>query len=678
MKTHRLSNHLRLLFGGAVLLPCVVLTVLAVRSIDREEAYIQRRIQDSLDVELTHVVGLLKDELRLVQEDLSAAAPPGEIGDPRSAFGEWKKKSGLVGVPFLLAPDYRILWPTREQYLTEADLSFLNWNREFVTDKTAIPFYQNAALLYKDQIVNPPAFSLRREKIDHQAARGEPEDKSSPSGELPAGKKAVEEKKSPLSEPRGAGPETARSASPVSVLDTKGAGGTRARAKIDDVRMEQQALAEFEMDDAARKRVYDAAAEKGQKTEQRTVSVAPGSAAAAAPAPPRAESLFISEPRKFSQITAGKDSGLVPRFIEEKLSLLFWKKTPGGRIVGCVLEQAEFQARMLKRLPDVYAPGRILTLLDENGRPQIVPTDDPGRDWRRPLAAREISEELPRWEAAAYATDPGAAAARARTTRLLLGGLIVLLFVSIAGGGTLVLNTLRSEMHIARQKTTFVTNVSHELKTPLTSIRMFAEMLKEGRQPDVEKQRKYLGLMVSETDRLTRLINNVLDFSRMEKGKKSYVTTKLEAVELVRELIESQRLRLEAEGFLVTFENSAGSAVIEADGEAFKQAVLNLLSNAEKYSPAVKSITVAVGKTDDSVLIGVLDQGLGIPAEETQKIFKEFYRVDQSLAAGVRGTGLGLTIAQKIVRDHGGDILYRPREGGGSIFEIIWPRIGES
>ncbi len=671
MKTHRLSNHLRLLFGGAVLLPCVILTVLAVRSINREETYIERRIQDSLDAELTHVVALLKDELRLVQEDLSAAAPPGEIGDPRSALSQWKKKSGLVGVPFLLAPDYRILWPTREQYLSEVDLSFLNWNREFVTDKAAIPYYQNAAFLYKDRIINPPAVSSSLGKAEDKASRGEPTDQSSRPQELRAEKPA--DKKQILPPATGdAAPSSIPQARPVSGLSAGGSGAP-VQAKIDDVRMEQQALAEFEKDDAARKRVYDAVAEKGQKAEQRTVSVAPGPANTAAPAPPRTESLFISEPRKFSQITAGKDSGLVPRFIEEKLSLLFWKKTPGGRIIGCVVENAEFQARMLKRLPDVYAPGRILTLLDENGRPQIVPADDPGRDWRRPLAAREISELLPRWEAAAYATDPGAAAKRARTTRLLLGGLIILLFISIAGGGTLVLNTLRSEMNLARQKTTFVTNVSHELKTPLTSIRMFAEMLKEGRQPDAEKQRKYLGLMVSETDRLTRLINNVLDFSKMEKGKKVYAITRLDAVELVREMVESQRPRLEAEGFLVTFENSSGRALIDADGEALKQAVLNLLSNAEKYSPAVKSITTAVGIKEGSVLITVLDRGLGISADDAKKIFREFFRVDQSLAAGVRGTGLGLTIAQRIVRDHGGDILFRPRDGGGSIFEIAWP-----
>ncbi len=284
-----------------------------------------------------------------------------------------------------------------------------------------------------------------------------------------------------------------------------------------------------------------------------------------------------------------------------------------------------------------------------------------------------MSEILPRWEAAAYPADPGALASQARSTRLLMGLLIAGMFVVIAASGMVILNTLRSEMVLARQKTTFVTNVSHELKTPLTSIRMFSEMLKEGRQPDVEKQRTYLGLMVSETERLTRLINNVLDFSKMEKGKRTYSKSRLDVGVLAEAVVENERVRLEHDGFSVAFTNAAGPSVVEADEEALRQALLNLLSNAEKYSAASKSVEVEVWKTDGFIRIDVRDRGIGIPPSEAGKIFKEFYRVDQSLTARVPGSGLGLSIARRIARDHGGDIEYRPRDAGGSVFRFILP-----
>jgi signal transduction histidine kinase len=229
-------------------------------------------------------------------------------------------------------------------------------------------------------------------------------------------------------------------------------------------------------------------------------------------------------------------------------------------------------------------------------------------------------------------------------------------------------------MNLARQKTTFVANVSHELKTPLTSIRLFAEMLKEGRQPDPARRQKYLNLMVAETERLTRLINNVLDFSKMEKGKKQYNKADLDAVLLVRDLLESQRVRFEHNGFTIGYSGNTGQAFIDGDEEALKQALLNLLSNAEKYSGERRDIRIDIEETGEAVLILVKDRGPGIPPGDAKKIFKEFYRGDDSLTARVKGSGLGLSIARKIIDDHNGNIQYFSRDGGGSIFQIQLPR----
>ena len=641
----KMSRHLRFLFFAAVLLPCAVLAVLAVRSIDREEAFLEKRLHSTLDAELSHVVSLMQDEIRLLGEELSAAAPADAGVDPRAALAGWKKASPLVGVPFLLSSDFRILWPTRESYLARSDLFFLNWNRDFMTDAKPTPVYRNVALLYKDQITESPAW------VD-------------PSG----GGGAAEEKKTAADVSLKS--MAARPEAPAVRQDKS---ENEAKLKIENIRLEQQALAEFEQNDAARKRVYDQAARKGQKSEARTVTPGAGlgTKKEVSPAPP--ESIYISEPQRFSEITAGKTFGLIPRFIEDKLSLLFWKRQPSGRIIGCVLDDAAAKARLLGRLPALFSPARILTVLDENGRPLATPESGTRRDWRRPLVAREVSEILPRWEAAAYPADPGAVASQARATRSLMAALIAGLFVLIAAAGTVILHTLRSEMVLARQKQTFVTNVSHELKTPLTSIRMFSEMLKEGRQPDADKQRTYLGLMVSETERLTRLINNVLDFSKMEKGKRTYSKMRLDAGILAEAVVENERVRLEHDGFSVAFANAAGPAVVEADEEALRQALLNLLSNAEKYSLSIKNIDVEIMRADGSIRIDVKDRGIGIPPSEAGKIFKEFYRVDRSLTARVPGSGLGLTIARRIARDLGGDIECLPRDGGGSVFRIILP-----
>ncbi len=647
-----MKKHLRLLFFAAVLLPCAVLSVLAVRSIDREEAFLEKRLQGALDVELTHAVSLMQDEIRHIGEELTTTAPADAGSDPRAALAAWKKRSPLVGVPFLLSADLRILWPTRASFLAQSDLTFLNWNREFVTDLKPTPIFQNVALLYRDQINEPAA---------------------TPSKGGGAAEAAGKEKKAALDiSARGAAPIfTARPVTPTP--NAENITGEATKSKVEEIRQDQQALAEFEQNDAVRKRVYDEAAKKGQKAESRTVSPGAGFQLKAAAGANRPESIYISEPKRFSEVTAGKDGGLIPRFIEDKLTLLFWKRLASGRIVGCVVEDAAAKSRLLGRLPAVFSPARILTVLDENGRPLVTPESQGTRDWRRPLLAREVSEILPRWEAAAYPADPGALASQARSTRLLMGILIAGMFVVIAASGTVILSTVRSEMVLARQKTTFVTNVSHELKTPLTSIRMFSEMLKDGRQPDAEKQRTYLGLMVSETERLTRLINNVLDFSKMEKGRRAYAKTRLDLGVLAEAVVENERIRLEHAGFAVAFANAAGPAVVEADEEALRQALLNLLSNAEKYSLSIKSIDVEIMRADGSIRIDVKDRGIGIPPSEAGKIFKEFYRVDRSLTARVPGSGLGLTIARRIARDLGGDIEYRPRDGGGAVFRIILP-----
>jgi signal transduction histidine kinase len=242
-------------------------------------------------------------------------------------------------------------------------------------------------------------------------------------------------------------------------------------------------------------------------------------------------------------------------------------------------------------------------------------------------------------------------------------------------GGWLIVADLNRQLTLARQKTDFVSNVSHELKTPLTSIRMFSELLAEGRVSEPEKRQSYLQIITAETSRLTRLINNVLDFSRMERGEKKYQFRPLDLAALARETVETYRPHLESLGFKIDSGFPETEIVVDGDRDALSQVLVNLLSNAEKYSNNAKAITVELEKmADDSqVEMRILDRGPGVPRGCEERIFEQFYRAHDSLSSGIQGSGLGLTLARQIARAHGGDVLYRPRGGGGSCFILRLP-----
>ncbi len=599
------AKHLGWIFGLVVLVPGILLAVIAVRSINREEAYIEKQLEGTLLAEVTYLVSLVETELGRIESELADSAPLEPPDTEESALEAWQDASPLVSSPFLLSPEFEIIWPRGNGTLSDEQLSFLRWNSDFLSNRAEVPVYENIALAYKDEIV-------------------------------PAAK------------------------------DEEGIG-----------QMEfQQAKSQFEMSEEVKEKIFEQALEEGRKAQSRIVVPSASGAVTKEDPPP---SIFISRDLRLDEITADRNLGLIPRFVENRLSLLFWKKLPDGRIVGCVISDSELRTRLIAPIPDVYTPVRILTLVDEQGRPLVAPQETEPRDYRRPFVARELSALLPLWEAAAYLTDPLLVSSRAGRITKMLWVLISLLFVSILIGGTLVLRTVRAEVVLSRQKTTFVANVSHELKTPLTSIRMFAEMLLEGRQRNENKKQEYLSLMVSESERLTRLINNVLDFSRMEQGRKNYSMERLDLFALCTGLLESQRPRYEQSGFRLELrtrfpeDNARGQGWVQGDPEALKQSLLNLLSNAEKYSGNQKAIEVEIHQGQSWVFVDVMDRGKGVPHSQAKRIFEEFYRGDDSLTAKVRGSGLGLSITRRILRDHGGDVLYLPREGGGSIFRIQLP-----
>jgi len=384
---------------------------------------------------------------------------------------------------------------------------------------------------------------------------------------------------------------------------------------------------------------------------------------------------------EFRQLIGDDSEGTLARFVDNKLSLLFWcrparePQTVFGVQVSLSRLEKELSA-LLGHLAPALRGEICLGLLDDTAKPVALSHPAFKANWRRPFVATEIGEVLPHWEVAVHLLDPGKLERSARTLKLTLGLIISLLVLAIGVGSWLIVRDLNRELTLARQKTDFVSNVSHELKTPLTSIRMFSELLAEGRVTEPAKQRSYLGIIGAESARLTRLINNVLDFSRLERGEKKYTLQQCDMSVIARETAESYRPHLETNRFRFEIEISNSPLVVNGDRDALAQVIVNLLSNAEKYSGQHKEILLRVQRPNGpvaSVEVNVLDRGLGVPPGSEEKIFQKFYRAHDSLSSGIQGSGLGLTLARQIARDHDGEVLYERREGGGSCFTLRLP-----
>ncbi|HEY0456511.1 MAG TPA: HAMP domain-containing sensor histidine kinase, partial [Verrucomicrobiae bacterium] len=317
----------------------------------------------------------------------------------------------------------------------------------------------------------------------------------------------------------------------------------------------------------------------------------------------------------------------------------------------------------------------VLALLDDAGHPVQLTKPGFNADWKHPFVTSEIGETLPHWEIAAFLINPARSGQVASSIRLTLGLLIAMLVTAIMVGSWLIAMDLKRQLQLARQKTDFVSNVSHELKTPLTSIRMFAEILAEERVQEPEKRRHYLQIINAETARLTRLINNVLDFARIERGEKKYEFSAWDMRALVQETVDAYRPHLDNNGFKLQLRLPADSIQVRADRDAIAQVLVNLISNAEKYSGNNREIEVEMESSDpQTVEVRVKDRGIGVPAGCEEKIFEQFYRAHDSLASGIQGSGLGLTLARQIARAHGGDISYSRRTENGSCFTLRLPR----
>ncbi len=234
------------------------------------------------------------------------------------------------------------------------------------------------------------------------------------------------------------------------------------------------------------------------------------------------------------------------------------------------------------------------------------------------------------------------------------------------------------DRQLRQLKENFISNVSHELKTPLSLIRMFSEILVTGRVKGEDKKEEYYRIIYNESDRMSRLINNLLDFANLVRGVEHRHFEKTNIPQIVTKALEAYRYEIHKDGFVLNLETAPGIPDTYADPNAITMAFFNLVENSVKYSGDHRQIDVRIEKSDGFLELSVRDQGIGIPVAEQQKIFDQFYRGSDASVRRIRGSGIGLAITRRVARMHGGEVLVESEPGKGSIFTLRLPIIEES
>ena len=281
------------------------------------------------------------------------------------------------------------------------------------------------------------------------------------------------------------------------------------------------------------------------------------------------------------------------------------------------------------------------------------------------LAARHglVDRDLP-WAVEAAAKDAARLYADADQRRRIYLTLLLLVFMLLVAGTYITARAVKRDLEVARLKNDFVATVSHEFRSPLTAIRQLSELLERGRAPTEEKRREYYGLISRESARLSRLVENLLDFSRIEEGRKRYHFERLETADWLRELLS------ETQPANVTVSIPPALPAVLGDRVALASAVENLLDNAVKYSPPGAPVICEAGTDGRVVTISVLDRGYGIAPEDCAHVFERFYRGGGEISRQVKGAGVGLSLVRQIVEAHGGTVDFDSRMGEGSVFRI--------
>ena len=670
------------IFFVLVLVPAVILSLLAVRAVNQEEMVQRRRLEDALLLELDQTNTIILFTLEQILQELRDTIPKTAAENPRGNLVLWKESTPLAGTPYLLDADGTILYPDiadRSMSGTDQDAANLFYWRylNLFSNKEPIPIYRNIVKEFTEDILSAEDSAGPADVQDVQGTR----DTAKKAAEAPAAAGSLAPAESPLSDespaPADSLASTERAESAERAVPAESpAPVERPLSTESPAARSRSAMGMFETDSVVQERVYQKAEEEGLQSLQR--NVLPRFEAVTGRENPRTvvRSVYVESTRYFNEIITGGEYGLIPRLFDSAFILLYWERQ-GETIAGCELDMGAVRERFLDAVRTPENSLRYINILDQAGDPIIPSGDLSAEEWRQPFVAKEISELLPYWETAILLRSNEEFQRQIETSRYYLSFLIFFLCLLIFAGMAAIYQFSSSRLREVQQRVGFVTTVSHELKTPLTSIRLYSEMLSEGYQKDPEKIRKYSSYIASESQRLSRLIGNVLVFAKLEKGTMILNPETVDLNDLIREFHETVREELAGEGFSVSVRLSEEPLFIQGDREAVIQVLLNLLSNARKYCADEKRIEMRTGKTGQWVCVDIIDWGIGIPKKYEKRIFREFFRIDSGITAETKGTGLGLAIARRIMRRHNGDLVYAPRESGnheaGSVFTMRFP-----
>jgi signal transduction histidine kinase len=354
-----------------------------------------------------------------------------------------------------------------------------------------------------------------------------------------------------------------------------------------------------------------------------------------------------------------------------------WRFDPEGLRHGRLREIMERQVYTDPRVfrGDVMSKSLALVLYDPTGA-EVFRSREVAHSGTR--VEREIGGLLPGWKVAAM---PSTDNAYVTIHRFILGeyALVLIMLVLSLGALTLGLRLAMEQVEVAEMKSGFLANVTHELKTPLAMIRMASETLELGRVRNAEDTQRFLAVIGRECRRLTHMINNVLDFAKIEEGKREFLFAPTDLGRLLRDTLELFEPQLQEGGFQVTVDVPPDLPQASVDSQAITQCLINLVDNAVKYSRERKEIAIrAWAESDGKARIAVTDRGIGVAAKDSERIFEKFTRAETGLVHNVKGSGLGLALVRHIARAHGGDITVTSAPDQGSTFTLILPLVQES
>lgn len=341
-----------------------------------------------------------------------------------------------------------------------------------------------------------------------------------------------------------------------------------------------------------------------------------------------------------------------------------------GRIYGVVINPREFITEILSpRLQEVAKNEFIISVINPLTGYQYNSTKDFDK---KPIQAQKPLWIFPDYNLGISLVGKSVqdlVQERAEDSFILIGILFIVLIAAV----WFVYSAVNKELELAKAKADFVSNVSHELRTPLSLISMFAETLEMDRVKTEEKKKEYYSIISRESNRLGKIVNSILNFSKMEAGKRKFNFAEEDLNEIVIQIYQNYSYHLYNKGFDFEYEPGINIPKVMADREAVSEAVVNLIDNSVKYSTENKFIKITIGSEDRFVFIEISDKGIGISEKDQGKVFDKFYRVTSGLIHTTKGTGLGLTLVKQIMDAHKGRIILKSKSGEGSSFKLMFP-----